>query len=192
MRTGVCFGSSLIISDRSVIKMKKLFLLLAFMVCGLASNVFAEQITKFAVVDTDRVYKAFFNNSQSMRNYEAKKASFQAEITRLTNELQDLKTRKSEYAVAGKNAEAEKLQEEINTKAQNLRDYTASKNAELKRIKGSMESGDAFYKRLYRIIGSVAEQEGYCMVLSPQQNNSILWYSDSVDITDKVIAQLKK
>ena len=41
--------------------MKKLFLLLAFMVCGLASNVFAEQITKFAVVDTDRVYKAFFN-----------------------------------------------------------------------------------------------------------------------------------
>ncbi len=172
--------------------MKKLVLLLALMVCGLVGNVFAEQITKFAVVDTDRVYKVFFNNSQAMRNYEAKKSSFQAEITRLTNELQDLKTRKSEYAVAGKNAEAEKLQEEINTKAQNLRDYTASKNAELKRLKSSMESSDAFYKRLYRIIGSVAEPEGYCMVLSPQQNNSILWYSDSVDITDKVITQLRK
>ena len=55
--------------------MKKLVLLLAFMVCGLASNIFAEQITKFAVVDTDRVYKVFFKNSQTMRNYESKKSS---------------------------------------------------------------------------------------------------------------------
>ena len=172
--------------------MKKLTLIFAVLLCGLASRVFAEQITKFAVVDTDRVYKVFYSNSQAMRNYEAKKSAFQAEITRLTDELQNLKTRKSEYSVAGRSDEAEKLQEEINTKAQNLRDYTANKNAELKRMKASMETGDAFYKRLYRIIGSVAEQEGYCMVLSPQQNNSILWYNDSVDITDKVIAQLKK
>ena len=83
MRTGACFGSSLIISDRSVIKMKKLFLLLAFMVCGLASNVFAEQITKFAVVDTEHPYIDYI---QKLRK-KYKKESYTTLFSKIVNKI---------------------------------------------------------------------------------------------------------
>ena len=38
----------------------------------------------------------------------------------------------------------------------------------------------------------VAENEGLSMVLSLQGESAILWYSPSVDITDKVIKELEK
>ena len=37
---------------------------------------FAQQITKFAVVDTAKVYQAYFRNSAPVRNYENKKEEF--------------------------------------------------------------------------------------------------------------------
>ena len=58
---------------------------------------FAQQITKFAVVDTARVYQAYFRNSAPVRNYESKKEEFQAEINKLVAELQDLHDKKLEY-----------------------------------------------------------------------------------------------
>ena len=41
---------------------------------------FSQQITKFGVVDTAKVYNAYFRNSAPVRNYEKKKAEFQEEI----------------------------------------------------------------------------------------------------------------
>ena len=35
---------------------------------------FSQQITKFGVVDTAKVYQAYFRNSAPVRNYEKKKA----------------------------------------------------------------------------------------------------------------------
>lgn len=172
--------------------MKKILLVIALLATCFVSSLSAQQITKFAVVDTDRVYKVFYRNSQTIRDYESKKSAYQTQINKMTQELQNLKNSKTQASMDGNTEEANKLQEEINQKAQNLREYTANKNAELNRLKANLETGDAFYKKLYRIIGNVAEREGFCMVLSPQQNNAILWYSDSVDITDKVIAELKK
>ncbi|MCR4789731.1 MAG: OmpH family outer membrane protein [Treponemataceae bacterium] len=52
------------------------------------------------------------------------------------------------------------------------------------------KTSDTFYSRLYDILGRIAEAEGYSMILSLQQANTILWYSPSVDITDKVIKSL--
>ena len=45
---------------------------------------------------------------------------------------------------------------------------------------------------LYDEINRLAENEGYSMVLSLQNSDSILWYSQSVDITDLLIERLSK
>ena len=50
----------------------------------------AQQITRFGVVDTARVYQAYFRNSAPVRNYESKKAEFQTEINKRTEEIQNL------------------------------------------------------------------------------------------------------
>ena len=172
--------------------MKKRFFALSgvlfFMAAG--SGLYAQQITKFGVVDTAKVYNAYFRNSAPVRNYEKKKSEFQEEINKYTDELQKLQLKKLEYEKADNDAQAQRVQAEISKKSEFLVEYTNAKNIELESIQKSLQSSDAFYKKLYESLAKIAESGGYSMILSLQQANAILWYSSSVDITEQVIADL--
>ncbi|MBP5175251.1 MAG: OmpH family outer membrane protein [Treponema sp.] len=172
------------------LKIKRFIILGVLTVLGLSTPLFAQQITKFAVVDTARVYQAFYKNSAPVRNYERKRTEFQNEIDSVTKELQTLQTRKLEYERKGDRENARATQAKITEKTNYLTEYTAAKNDELQTLKKELQNNDAFYKRLYSIIQSVAEREGYSMVLSLQQANAVLWYSPSVDLTNAVIYEL--
>lgn len=169
--------------------MKKSIFVLIF-ACILTSGVFAQQITRFGVVDTSRVYQAYFRNSAPVRNYESKKKEFQNEIDKRTDEIQNLKNQKVEAQAAEDETLVFKLDSEIIKKTDSLTDYTNAKNIELDSLKNNLQNSDSFYKKLYSVIERVAENEGFTMILSLQQANGILWYSQSVDVTDKVIKQL--
>ncbi len=172
--------------------MKKRFFaligVLFFMAAG--SGLYAQQITKFGVVDTAKGYNAYLRNSALVRNYEKKKAEFQEEINKYTDELQKLQLKKLEYEKADNDAQAQRVQAEISKKSEFLVEYTNAKNIELESIQKSLQSSDAFYKKLYESLAKIAESGGYSMILSLQQANAILWYSSSVDITEQVIADL--
>lgn len=155
-----------------------------------AGRAFSQQITKFGVVDTGRVYQAYFRNSAPVRNYESKKEEFQKEVNRLTEEIQKLHDRRLEMRKKGDEAGALRIDSQITQKTDYLNAYASAKNVELESLKKSLQSNDSFYKKLYETLGRIAETGGYSMILSLQQDNSILWYSSSVDITDEVIAQL--
>jgi outer membrane protein len=171
--------------------MKKIFLLLALSVAAAFSlSAQAQQITRFGVVDTAKVYQAYFKNSSPMRNYEAKKAEFQSEINARADEIRNLRSQKNSASLAGDESEISRLDSEIAKKTESLTEYTKSKNLELENLKNSMQSSNEFYTKLYKVIERVAENEGFTMILSLQQNNGILWYSTSVDVTEKVISEL--
>ncbi len=169
--------------------MKKIALIFAFLLFSLA-GLSAQQITRFGVVDTARVYQAYFRNSAPVRNYESKKSQFQAEITKRSEEIQKLKTQKSEAESSGNDATALRLESEIIKKTDSLTEYTSAKNVELESIKNNLQNSDSFYKKLYSVLERVAEDGGYSVILSLQNANGVLWYSSSVDVTDKVIASL--
>ncbi len=169
--------------------MKKIGLLffLALFACG---GLFAQQITRFGVVDTARVYAAYFRNSAPVRNYESKKADFQNEINKRTDEIQKLQQQKVDYQNSGNESAAMRIEAEITKKTDYLTQYTSAKNIELESLKNSLQNSDAFYKKLYSTLERVAEHEGFSLILSLQQANAVLWYSSSVDVTDKVISEL--
>ncbi len=169
--------------------MKKLALVI-FLAVSTAVGCFAQQITRFGVVDTARVYQAYFRNSAPVRNFESKKADFQNEINKKTEEIQNLKNQKVEYQKNGNDSQVARLENEITKKTDLLTEYTNAKNVELESLKKSLQNSDSFYKKLYSVLEKVAENEGYSMILSLQQANAVLWYSPSVDITEKVIAEL--
>ena len=54
----------------------------------------------------------------------------------------------------------------------------------------SMQSTYALNKKLSETLAKIAEGEGYSMIVSLQQSNAILWYSNSGDITDLIIKSL--
>lgn len=170
--------------------MKKILVLL--LLCLFAAiPVFAQaQLTKFGVIDTARVYNAYFRNSTGARNYEQKKADFQAEVDRMTEELKTLQEQKLELEAAGDAEGAENLTKTITAKTNAITQYTKTKNIELENLKSNLESSDEFYTNLYKVIEKIAESNGLSLILSLQQANAVLWYSESVDITQQVIDAL--
>ncbi len=173
-------------------KSKIFKLVIALFIFSSLSKLSAQQITKFGVVDTSRVYNAYFRNSASVRNYEKKKSDFQQEINKYTEELQKLQAKKVDYEKSGNDAMAQKTQAEITKKTDFVVEYTNAKNVELESMQKTLQGSDAFYNKLYDTLSKIAESGGYSMILSLQQSNAILWYSNSVDITEQVIAELGK
>ncbi len=161
-----------------------------FFACYGAAAQSAQQMTRFAVVDTNRVYQAYFRDTGPTRNYETKKAEFQKEIDRLTENLKKLQNQKLEYENGGNQAEELRIDAEIARQTQYVSDYASAKNIELETMRKNLQSSDAFYNRLYMVLARIAESEGYSAILSLQQMNGILWYSPTVDITDSVIRSL--
>ena len=143
--------------------MKKLFVSIAILFCVSVSSAFAQQITKFGVVDTAKVYNAYFRNSAPVRNFEKKKAEFQAEINKKTDELRALQQKKLEYEKDGKETQALKVESEILKKKEYLTEYTNAKNVELDTLQRSLQTSDDFYKKLYNTLSRIAESGGYLL-----------------------------
>lgn len=171
-------------------KINKFFLLSVTFFLITSFSGFAQQITKFGVVDTNKVYSAYFRNSAPIRNYENKKAEFQEEINKRTEELRELQQKKQDYEKNGNDTLVLKTEAEITKKRDYLTEYTNAKNVELESMLKTLQNSDEFYKKLYNILAKIAESGGYSMILSLQEANAILWYSNSVDITDQVISEL--
>ncbi|MBP3416157.1 MAG: OmpH family outer membrane protein [Spirochaetaceae bacterium] len=174
---------------RSFTLNKKFFIVIlgVLVLCGTLG---AQQITKFGVVDTSRVYESFFRETGPVRNYESKKAAFQQEINELTQELRELQVQRAEYQKNKNEAGVLRLDAEIARRTQYITEYTSAKNMELETLRRSLQTSDAFYQKLYSTLERIAEDGGYSMILSLQDSNSILWYSPSVDVTDEVISAL--
>ena len=159
-----------------------------FLVC--AATLSAQQITRFAVVDTSRIYSTFLRDARSVRDYQAKQAKYQAETQRMSDEIITLRQKKVDAEAAGKKDAVQKYQAEIDSKTSFLLEYSKACNDELAMLRKNLVSDDVFYARLYAAIKKIAESEGYTMVLNLQQGEAIVWYSPTVDITETVIREL--
>jgi len=169
--------------------MKKIILFL-FFACCLTASVFSQQLTRFAVVDLPKVYSAFFRDSRAVREFEERSARVQTEIDRMTKEIQELRSKHADLVLAGDQTQALRLENEINRKSDFLREYYATKTAELEDQRKKLSQSGSFLEQVYGEIRFIAESEGYSMVLNLKENKDILWYSPTVDITDKLIQNL--
>lgn len=174
-----------------MINLRRIFLALVILFVGTVS--FAQQhITNFGIVDTNKVYEHYFKNSSALKSYETKKKDVQKEINKRTDELRDLKAKKDQCVELGDDSGASKYASMIKEKTEYLRDYTTTKNLELQNLKKNLSESNEFYIKLSKVIKKVAENEGLSMILSLQGESAILWYSPTVDVTEKVIQELEK
>jgi len=169
--------------------MKKI-IFFAIFACCLTASVFAQQLTRFAVVDLPKVYSAFFRDSRAVREFEERNARVQKEIDRMTKEIQELRSKHADAVLAGDQTQSLRLETEINRKSDFLREYYATKTAELEDQRKKLSQSGSFLEQVYGEIRFIAESEGYSLVLNLKENKDILWYSPTVDITDKLIQNL--
>ena len=171
--------------------MKRLYLFVLLILFCATLQAQQKQITKFAVVDVQRIYNTFKQNSGLVRDYEERKVRYQSEIQVLSDEIIELKKKRVQLQKKGDAGAVAALSEEITAKTNHLTEFSKAKNDELASIKRSLNSNQ-FNNSLYEVIKKVAVKEGYSMVVSLQDGSSILWYSPTVDITQIVIQELRK
>jgi len=165
--------------------MKKTVLFLA--VYLLATSLYSQQLTRFAVVDLPKVYAAFFRESRPVRELEERSTAVQAEIDKMTKEIQELRSRRIDLVNRGDQTGALRLENEIYSKQEFLKEYYTVKTAELEDQRRKLAQSDSFLEQVHVEIRSIAESEGYTMVLPVKD---AIWFSPTVDITDKVIQSL--
>ena len=170
--------------------MKKIILTALIFLSGFGLCVSGQQLTRFAVVDLPRVYVTFFRESRAVRDFEERSASVQRDIDRMTAEIQNLKNQQITAEFQGNRNLALSLESEINQKTEYLKEYYRLKTQELETQKNNLAQSNSFLEQVYDEIRFIAESEGYSMVLNLKENTGILWYSPTVDITDKLIQNL--
>ncbi|MDR2102447.1 MAG: OmpH family outer membrane protein [Treponema sp.] len=170
--------------------MEKRYGILLFLLTLLGLSLGAQQLTRFAVVDLPTVYVAFFRDSRAVREFDERSARVQAEIDRMNTEIQNLKNSKVSAELRGEQEQAARLENDIYRKSEFLKEYFQLKTAELEDQKKKLTQSGSFLEQVYDEIRFIAESEGYSMVLNLKENTGILWYSPTVDITDKLIQNL--
>jgi outer membrane protein len=165
--------------------MKKTVLFLA--ACFLATSLYSQQLTRIAVIDLPKVYSAYFRESRIVREFEERSAAIQADIDKMTREIQELRSRRIDLVHQGDQAGALRLENEIYRKQEFLKEYYTVKTAELEDQRRKLAQSDSFMEQVHGEIRSIAESEGYTLVIPIKD---VIWYSPTVDITDKVIQNL--
>ena len=169
--------------------MKGTFFALFFVFAALASAQ-GQQLTRFAVVDMAKVYSAFFLQSEAVRRLEADAAKVQADINRMTGEIEGLRSSRLSASESGNQAAVLRLDNEIREKTEFLREFHAVRTAELESRRRTLARNDGFLGEVSGEIRALAESEGFTMVLDLGSTSGILWYSPTVDITDRLIQRL--
>ena len=161
-----------------------------FLLLNVSCLLYGQQLTRFAVVDLSQVYTSFFRESRAVREFEERSASVQSNIDRMTREVQELRSRHADAVLRDDQSEALRLETQINRRSESVRDYYQAKTAELDAIRRNLMRSGSFLDQVYDEIRFIAESEGYTMVLNLNDNKGIIWYSPTVDITEKLIQNL--
>jgi outer membrane protein len=152
----------------------------------------AQQITRVAVINRTTIYMAFFRDSKAVRDLEDKRSKILADIAKMDLEIKNLKQQKTDADSAGDSEKSQSLDAQIKQKTQNEQDYYRTKYAEYNDQKSKLADTSVFTKELQKQIETVAESNGYTIVLDVTQDSGIVWYSPSVDITQMVIDSLQQ
>jgi outer membrane protein len=170
---------------------KKLAWFVFLCLAALVSPLGAQQLTRFAVVDLSRVYTQFFRESRAVREWEDRSARVQSEVDRMTAEINTLQGTLVDAQSRGDEERVLRIQNELYRKQDFLREYYQVKKAELEDQMKKLSRSGSFLEQIRDEIRYIAESEGYSMVLNQRENTGILWFSPTVDITERLIANLR-
>jgi len=163
----------------------------AVLAAAAAAALPAQTLTRFAVVDLTRVYSVFFMESRAVRELEQDSAAVQAEINRMTAEIQGLQGLRVDALARGDQVQVLRLESDIRGRTEFLREFHAVRTAELESRRRALARSDEFLGQIHGELSLVAEREGFAMVLDINAAAGILWHSPAIDITDALIRSLR-
>ena len=164
--------------------MKKMTLI-AFLLC-LVSNVTYAQ--KFAFIDTDYIISQIGEYKTNEEAIEAKTNEFQAEVTKLTEEVEKLykayQAKADKLSESQKRAEEEKIMKKEQEAMELGRSYFGPEGA----IAAYREKLlDPFFNKIYEAAKIIATQHDYAAIIDRATATSIIFALPQYDISNEVL-----
>ena len=170
--------------------MKNKLLLLTFSLCFVFSNkIFAEQLSKIGIINLSKIASQYYKESRSYQELEQMMMQYEEEKNRILEEIDQLEARKLDANTEGDEILKLKLENEIFSKKQYLREYNRIKLEQIRAKRDELSGSDSFLNEIMREIDFVAETEGYSVILKSNDPN-LIWWSSEVDITELVLERL--
>ena len=164
-----------------------IFTCLLFFIAGIAT---AEQLSKIAVVDFQKIVDNFpsgspaFNKLQLLKDtYEEKRLEYLAELNDKEQQLLEARERASNLVIAN-------LEREISDFKIFIRQWQEIKIKEIEIVQNDFLQGRDIALDILEAIEFIAINEGYTIVLDAN-DVSVIWLSQEIDITDMVIHRLR-
>ncbi|MCL1929225.1 MAG: OmpH family outer membrane protein [Treponema sp.] len=147
-------------------------------------------ITRFAVVDMNRIIQTYTAQMPEFKSFTEKRDRVQAEIEKQTTELKELNAKLAEAQESGNKTQVKNLETQIRTKTQAFQTYYKNNMAELEKESEQLMKNETLIRQITSVVRAVAETEGVSVVLD-KGDSAMVWNSNSVDITSKVLERLR-
>ena len=170
--------------------MKKGIVLSACIVLLLSGLAQAEQLSKIAVVDFQKIVDNFPSGSQAFSklqllkdSYEVKRLDYLTELNDKEQKLLEAKERESDLVIAN-------LERDIADFRIFIRQWQEIKIKEIEIVQNDFLRGHDIAMDILQAIEYIAINEGYTIVLDAN-DISVIWLSQEIDITNLVINRLR-
>ena len=177
-------------------KMKKMLIpvvVIAVLALALTGLVSAQTKTTIGYIDRQQLQKELPQYQELQEHFESKQAefsSFGAYIqTQLNNELNKLEKEKNAEIKGKSEAEIKTIEAKYNERAEKtIQSYQQKLDAENERLTGELRlKEEEIDKQIRKVLEQIASKNGYAIIL---EKSVVYW--GGVDLTDQVIAALKK
>ncbi len=169
--------------------MKKILLFLLFLLT--AFSLWPDQITKVGIIDLSAIISNYFRESQAWRELEEMTRKFEEDKERIIKEIEQLQQKKIEAENSGNDSLALRIQDEIFSKREYLKEFTTIKSSQIRRKKETLMESPTFLAEVLAEIQYIAESEGFSVVFRAKDPN-LMWWSPEADITETVLERLRK
>lgn len=166
----------------------KRFATLTLLCCVAAIAVHAQ---RFALIDMEYILKHIPAYGQATSQMETSSRKWQSEVEAVTNEAKSLYENYQNTAKTLSNAQKKQKEEAIVAKekqANDLRRKYFGPEGELYKQRESLMA--PIQDQIYNAVKEISTQKGYSLVLDRASDNSIIFASPAIDISDDILARL--
>lgn len=168
--------------------MRKFILALAAMVLSLGVAL----AQNYMVVDSEKVFKSLADYNNALEQIENLSKSYQTAVDAKFKEVEDTynnyMSRRASLSAASRQ-QIEQTILDMEAKATEYQESLFGTDGEL--MKRRMELIQPIQKRVFDVIENFSMQYGYDLVIDIAANPTVLYYSDKVNFTQRIIDALK-
>ncbi len=171
--------------------------ILLFFFFFLGSQLFAQNtntssiaITTVAIIDVQRVYDSFPDESRGYNSLSQLKQKYQREIDEQVRRLDLLKQQRARSLEDGAYDRATNYEEQIANLTNLIEALSERRQNELIQL-SKLPLSRPFLEKLQNAIEFVAQENGFTIVLH-SNTEGLQWWSPVVDISEKVIDRIKR